>query len=128
MPRGKYPHKPRTDEARQAQAEAMRRHWASLTEDQRSERGKKISASLTGRVQPDEHRKHNSEGHKGTHCSVEQSAKISASLASQLESQVVLEDVKGWWKPSHKAYPKVRAFQSQYPRVRFQITVREGLL
>lgn len=38
----------------------------------------------------------------------------------------VVEDVKGWWKPTHKTYRKVMAFQEQHPEVHFQIVVREG--
>jgi|GEM_PF-5496914 len=38
-----------------------------------------------------------------------------------------IEDVKGWWGPTHKTFKKISAFQEQYPRVPFRIVVREGL-
>jgi hypothetical protein len=47
-------------------------------------------------------------------------------LFAQPESAVLVEDVKGWWKPTHKTYPKVQAFQEQYPSIQFQIVLREG--
>jgi len=49
-------------------------------------------------------------------------------LQSLPTSRVRLEDVKGWWKPTHKTYAKIQAFKQQYPEVRFEIVVREGRL
>lgn len=43
------------------------------------------------------------------------------------KTDVLLEDVKGWWSPSHKTYPKIMAFQAQYPELNFQIVVRKGI-
>jgi len=39
---------------------------------------------------------------------------------------VRIEDIKGWWKPTHKTYEKITAFQEQYPELNFQIVIREG--
>lgn len=41
-------------------------------------------------------------------------------------SAVQVEDVKGWWKPSHKTFPKIQAFREQYPDIQFSIVLREG--
>lgn len=42
-------------------------------------------------------------------------------------SSVEIEDVKGWWGPGHKTYPKIQAFQAQYPHLNFRIVQRNGL-
>lgn len=42
-------------------------------------------------------------------------------------SAVEIEDVKGWWGPGHKTYPKIRDFQAQYPHLNFKIVQRNGL-
>ena len=48
-------------------------------------------------------------------------------VLSQLPcDKIIIEDVKGWWKPTHKTYPKITAFQEQYPEINFKIVVREG--
>jgi len=47
-------------------------------------------------------------------------------LLSLPVERVRVEDVKGWWKPSHKTFPKIQAFQQQYPDIRFEIVIREG--
>jgi hypothetical protein len=39
----------------------------------------------------------------------------------------VVEDVKGWWKPTHKTYRKVMAFIEQHPEVSFRVVIREGM-
>lgn len=38
-----------------------------------------------------------------------------------------VEDVKGWWKPTHKTYRKVTAFAEQHPEVSFRVVVRQGI-
>lgn len=40
---------------------------------------------------------------------------------------LVIEDVKGWWKPTHRTYAKVTAFQLAHPEHDFRIVVRPGL-
>lgn len=42
-------------------------------------------------------------------------------------SEVQIEDVKGYWKPTHRTFPKITAFQEQYPNLQFKIVIREGL-
>jgi len=65
MPSGVYKRKPKSVEDRKRQAEAMRKHWASLKDEERQVIGDKISVSLTGKKQSESHRKANSESHKG---------------------------------------------------------------
>lgn len=48
-------------------------------------------------------------------------------LHSLPKTEIALEDVKGWWEPSHKTYQKIVAFQAQYPELNFQIVVRKGI-
>lgn len=49
-------------------------------------------------------------------------------LQSLSPSVVWVEDVKGWWKPTHKTFPKIQAFREQYPEIQFDIVIREGRL